>query len=70
MLKMMGVKEKPGCHCREFADFLDQAGKKWCENHFHDIIKELGNRAREYGYPFSEFGARIMLKVAIKLTSR
>lgn len=74
MLKVTGLgyffRKQEGCRCDAFAQFLDEVGCKWCEVHFEDIIKELKNRSQEFNYPFSELGARVMLKIAIKLADR
>jgi len=65
LLSRFGLKPAPGCKCGKHIREMDQNGIKWCRDNIDTIVGWLREEAKRSKLPFTEIGARILIKRAI-----
>jgi len=67
LLGCAGLRATKDCGCDDMAAKMDGLGPKWCRNHAGEILDTMRAAAQRRGLPFSELGAGMLLRVAIRL---
>ena len=73
LLGRLGLPDRPGCRCNKRAKQMDDMEKKepgWCENHLEEIVGWLREEAVKRKLPFVEWGAKIIVRRAIRNAKR
>lgn len=65
LIAKFGFKPKAGCKCTQHIREMDLKGEQWCRDNVDTIVGWLREEAARSGYPFTEIGAKILIKRAI-----
>lgn len=69
LLHRLGFRETPTCGCKSHAREMDHRGVDWCRENIETIVGWLRDEAGKQGLPFVDFGARMLIKYAIRKAS-
>lgn len=69
LLHRLGFRETPTCGCKSHAREMDHRGVDWCRANMETIVGWLRDEAGKQGLPFVDFGARMLIKYAIRRAS-
>ena len=67
LLSRVGLKLKKGCKCKQWITRMNREGPAWCEKNIHSIVEEMRAEARRRKLPFLGYGAKLLIRRAIKL---
>lgn len=66
MLSTIGISASAGCSCHQRAKAMNDNGLQWCKEHTDTIVSWLEEEAKKRKIPFLKFGAKKLIKFAIK----
>lgn len=66
LIARFGFKPAPNCKCNQHILEMNLNGADWCDRNIDKIAGWLHEEAQRAGYPFTEIGAKILIKRAIK----
>lgn len=70
LLRRMFIAPRKGCKCEERAKQMNEWGPDGCEEHFDEIVEWLVEEAVRIRLPFKEYGAKLLVRRAIKESRR
>lgn len=66
LIAKFGFKPKAGCKCAQHIREMNQNGIDWCSQNIDTIVGWLREEAVRAKLPFTEVGAKMMIKIAIR----
>jgi len=70
LLAKLGIEAEAGCQCNAMAKRMDAGGPEWCLEHVDEILKVMRKEASWRGLPFSDHGARFLIRFAVWRSER
>lgn len=70
LLHKLRINARPGCKCNEHAVEMDSKGIDWCRQNIDIIVGWLKEEAARSKLPFTEIGAKILIRRAIRNAAR
>ncbi len=65
LIAKFGLKPGLNCKCSHHIRKMDQTGIEWCEQNIPTIVDWLREEAQRANLPFTEIGAKLLIKRAI-----
>lgn len=70
LLSKVGITSTPTCSCNARAMEMNRQGTQWCKDNEELILGWLKEEAEKRGLPFVKFGAKMLLRRAIKIAEK
>ncbi len=65
LIEKFGLKPGLNCKCEQHIREMDASGVEWCERNIGTIIEWLREEAQRANLPFTEIGAKLLIRRAI-----